>query len=216
MAYCPNCGSFNSPQARFCTSCATPLSTPIGQTSEAFEIPTAAAFSQERPITDTEISTLAKYGTNQKQWAVSMGFVNMLLGAFAFVEPAQDFGSDGVTALGAMTLVLGIMAVALGAASRAARKLASNVVRAGAVRESQGVVQGSSTKATRIGLQDGGVLEVPRQGIAGKLGPDGSSAVLVFSKPPQQGGRSKVILLSANGYPLAKPLQCVLTGGGPQ
>jgi hypothetical protein len=215
LAFCPNCGSSNAPNARFCTNCAASLSE-INETQSTSGFPGTEFSSRQRAFTNEESTALTKFGANRKQWAVSFGFVNMLLGVFAFVEPAQDFGSDGVSVLGAMTFSLGILALAFGVASRSSRKLASKTLAAGSVHESMGVVQGSNLRVTRVNLQEGGFLEVPGPGNAAKLGTDGSRTALVFSEPSTQPGKSKVILISTNGYLLARPLQCDFTWGGPR
>jgi hypothetical protein len=172
------------------------------------------SLSRERPITSEENAALARYGEKQKQWAVSFGFVNMLLGVFAFVEPAQDFGSGGASVLGAIVFVLGLVAVGMGVVSRRNRSQASKVRSAGMVCENEGVVQSSNLRVMKVGLQGGGVLEVPRAGTAGNLGTDGSRAAVVFSKPSKQRDESKVILISTNSVLLQTPVQCTFTESG--
>lgn len=146
---------------------------------------------------------------------MAVGFVNLLLGGFAFVEPAENFGADGVQFLGAMTFALGLIGVALGIVSRKSRSLAAKALSAGAVRETQGVVQSSTLKVAKISLGTGS-LKVPKtgsSGISGTLSGVDHTVNLAFTRPASLSGMTKVILLSVDGKLLPKPVQCTYVGG---
>jgi zinc ribbon protein len=240
-SFCGSCGARVSSGASFCANCGEPLplespQRPLGPTaslvSRAASLVSRAAprsllasspsrpqqqpiAENERLFTTRESSALATFGAKEKQWAVAAGFVNMLLGVFSLVEPAEDFGSDGLQALFVMTFLLGMIAFFLGIFSRIRRSFASKALSAGAVREDRGVIQGSTLKGTKIGLGTG-LLEVPKGAmskIGGTPGNVGSVATFVFTRPASQSGRSKVILLSVNGGVLPTPAQCSYAGG---
>jgi hypothetical protein len=219
MAFCPNCGKANANDAKFCFYCGSGLTTTSNQAASPVKGPESISVPSDRPFTSAESSALTTFGANQRSWAGAIGFVNILLGAFALIESPQDLGSDGGTFLALLTFSMGIIAISAGVASRRSRSLAAKALSLGRVLQAQGTVRGSTMRATQISVPNG-ILEVPkprsagaREGFAGvKLGPEGSRADVVFTKPPSPNA-SKVALLSLNGSMLSKAVMCKFSGG---
>jgi len=116
--------------------------------------PPRLGFSAARPPT-----RLALWRGNGSLWAGkiskvagALGFVNIMMGAFAFAESPADLGSDGATFLAVLTFSMGIVAIAAGISSRRSRSLAKEALSTGTVVEASGTVGTSSMQANRITL----------------------------------------------------------------
>lgn len=125
------------------------------------------------------------------------------------VEPAENFGDDGVPFMTGLMIFFGIIGIIFGVLSRRTRALVARVLAVGMVREARGIVQGSNLKNMSVSLGEGS-LQFPSKNNTGILR-SGESVNLVFTKFADQSG--KVILLSVNGNPLIKPAQCTYVGG---
>ena len=209
MPSCPNCGKPVSPGTAYCANCGSAINSNHG--------PNIAPAG--RPISSAETSALAALGAGPRSWAGALGIVNILMGSFAFFESPQDLGSTGAIFLAAVTFGIGFLAMTAGVVSRSSRSLAKNAIAAGSVVEASGSVVRSSMGSNRV-LLPNGELQVPMAGRAGAkqgftgtyLGPEGSRAEVIFTKP-RSAGSSTVVLLSVNGSVLANAVRCRFVGG---
>ncbi len=91
MSSCPNCGMRVAPEAKYCPGCGGSLGPPArGLASQPVSARAPAV--TERRITSAESSTLATVGAGPRSWAGALGFVDILMGAFAFIESPQGHG----------------------------------------------------------------------------------------------------------------------------